>query len=151
MDTSLISAPSALAGAAIGGTMSFLGTWLVHGREVRAQWIGHDRLRRQELYKEFIEEAAKCYIDALQRDKPDVVGLVILYAKMSRMRVISSARVLAAAELVLKRIAHAYSEPQLIITSERLREMLAHESLDALRDFSEACRMEADSLQAEQI
>jgi hypothetical protein len=151
MDTSVISALSALTGAAIGGAMSFLGTWLVHGRDMRAQSIAHDRLRRQELYKEFIEEAAKCYIEALQREKPDVAGLVVLYAKMSRMRVISSPGVLAAAELVLKRIAHAYSEPELIITSERLREMLAHESLDALRDFSEACRTESDSLQAEQF
>ena len=38
----------------------------------RAQWLAQDKVRRQELYKEFIEDASKCYIDALQQDKADI-------------------------------------------------------------------------------
>ena len=67
MNASIISALSALLGAAIGGTASFLASWMTQRMQVQAQWLIQERLRRQELYKEFIEEASKCYIDALQR------------------------------------------------------------------------------------
>ena len=152
MDSSLISAVAALAGAAIGGATSFVGTWLVHRRGVRAQWVAQDTLRRQDLYKEFIEEAAKSYIDALQREKPNVASLVVLYAKMSRMRIISSAQVLAAADQVLRRIIRGYGQPSLTITNDQLQAMLEEDrSIDALRSFSEACRAEIDSLRAQQF
>ena len=94
MDTSLISAVAALAGAAAGGTGSFLGSWLGQRHHARAQWLTHDKLRRQNLYKEFIEEASRCYIHALQHHKPDILVLVVLYAKTSEMRVISSPEIL---------------------------------------------------------
>ena len=94
MDSNLISAVAALAGAAAGGTASFLGSWLGQRRETRAQWLTQDKLRRQNLYKEFIDEASKCYIDALQHHQPDILVLVGLYAKTSEMRVISSPKFL---------------------------------------------------------
>jgi hypothetical protein len=149
MDSSLLSAFAALTGAAIGGASSFLGAWSVHRKEIRAQWISRQALRRQELYKEFIEEAAKCYIDALQRAEPDVGGLVAVYARMSRMRVISSPAVLAAAEAVLKRIMTTYSLPPLTITCGKLEEMVSDGSVDLLRAFSEACRSESYSVEEE--
>jgi hypothetical protein len=77
MDSGLFSASAALVGAAIGGSMSFLGSWIVKQKEVRAQWVGQDRLRRQDLYKEFIQEASKCYADALQHQTPDIPSLVV--------------------------------------------------------------------------
>jgi hypothetical protein len=106
-----VSAGAGLVGATIGGAMSFLGSWIVHQRQIRAQWLGQDRLRRQNLYKEFIQEASKCYVHALQNEKPNVPSLVVLYGKISRMRVISSPQVLAAAEQVLRRIVDVYFKP----------------------------------------
>ncbi len=90
MDHNLISAVAALAGAAIVAAVSFLRSWLVHQGEVRAQWLAQEGLRRQDLYKEFIEEASNCYLHALQHHEPDISLLVVLYAKMSRMRVLAS-------------------------------------------------------------
>ena len=86
MDLSLVSAGAGLVGATVGGAMSLLGSWIGHQREVRAQWLGQDRLRRQNLYKEFIQEASKCYAHALQNEKPNVPSLVVLYGKISRIR-----------------------------------------------------------------
>ena len=83
MDLGLVSAGAGLVGATIGGAMSFLGSWIVHQREIRAQWLGQDRLRRQNLYKELIQEASKCYAHALQNEKPDVPLLVVLYGKIA--------------------------------------------------------------------
>jgi hypothetical protein len=148
MDSSLISAGAALGGAAIVGAMSFLGAWTAKKKEVRAQWLVQDRLRRQDLYKEFIQVASKCFVDAVQHEKPDVASLVAMYEKMSRMRVISSPQVLADAEEVLRRIIDALSEPAVTLTNDKVREMFETGSADVLRNFSESCRTEFDALGA---
>ena len=150
MDSSVISAGAAVAGAAIVGIMSFLGAWTAKQKEVRAQWLVQDRLRRQDLYKEFIQVASKCFVDALQHEKPDIASLVAIYEKTSRMRVVSSPRVLTDAEQVLRRIIDALSEPPVILTNDKVREMFETGSADVLRNFSESCRAEFDALGAEQ-
>jgi hypothetical protein len=68
VDASLISGAAALAGAATGGVMSLLASLLANQRQARAQWLAQDRSGREELYKEFIENASRCYVDALQHD-----------------------------------------------------------------------------------
>src|ERR1700752_2824947 len=123
MDATFISAAAALGGAAIGGAMSFLGSWIVQQRLVRSQWVVQDRLRRQDLYKEFIQIASKCFVDALQHEKPNIASLVEIYEKMSRMRVISSPQVLSNAEQVLRRIIDVLFEPPVILTNDKVREM----------------------------
>jgi hypothetical protein len=151
MDATVVSAIAVLAGAGIGAAVSFLKSWLVHQGEVRAQWLSQLRLRRQDIYKEFIEEASKCYIDALQHHHPDISLLVVLYAKMSRMRVIASPEVLAKAERALEQIVDTYSETDVTITSNSLRALIQRGSFDLLRDFSESCRAEFDLLRSQQV
>ena len=70
MDASVISALAALLGAGIGGLTSVLASWLNQHTQARAQWLAQDKTRRQDLYKEFIEEASRSHIDSLQNDKP---------------------------------------------------------------------------------
>jgi len=151
MDTSLISAIAGLAGAAAGGTASFLGAWLGQRRQARAQWLAQDKLRRQNVYKEFIEEASKCHIDALQHHQPDILVLVALYAKTSEMRVISSPEVLAASEHVVRRLVDTYSKADITFTDHELKALVEDGSFDLLRDFSEACRAEFEHLRANQL
>lgn len=151
MNASIISALAALAGAAIGGSMSVVASWLTQRREARTQWFTHDRLRREELYREFIEEAAKCYIDALQHDatKADIPSLVVLYSKIDRMRVLSSPQVVACAEQVARKILDTYLEPDR--SFHELRDMVNSNSLHLLQDFSNVCREEFDTLRARQF
>jgi hypothetical protein len=149
MNASIISALAALLGAAIGGLTSVLASWLTQQSQAKAQWIAQDRIRRQELYKEFIEEASKCYADALQHDKPDIPALVGIYAKMSRMRVQSSPKVVESAERIGRKILDAYLAPDKSFLE--LREMINSGSIDLLGEFSDACRMEFDSLRAQQF
>ena len=144
MDTSVVTALAALAGAAIGGLTSVLASWLTQRAQARMAQLAHYQLRRQELYKEFIEQASTLYIHALQNDKPDVSGLMGLYAEISRMRVLSSARVIDSADQIVKRIVNAYLEPNK--TVPELREMTNSGLIDPLRNFSEACRAEAERL-----
>src|SRR6201989_2103779 len=108
MNASAISALAALVGAVIGGLTSVLASWLTQYTQARVQLLTHEYARRQELYKEFIERAAKCYADALQHDEPDMPGLIELYAKMARIRVLSSPNVVEIAEDVGRNIADTY-------------------------------------------
>jgi hypothetical protein len=151
MDPTLISAAAALGGASIGGAMSFLGSWIVQRREVRARWVVQDRLRRQDLYKEFVQEASKCFANALQHEKPDITSLVVLYEKISRMRILSSPHVVADAEQVVRRIIDTLFQPPVLFTNATVREMFETGSADVLRNFSESCRAEFDALRAQQL
>jgi len=81
MDASVISALAALAGAAIGALTSGTASWMTQRTQARPQWLAQERILRQELYKQFIDEASKCYLDALQHGKADIPSLVGVYAK----------------------------------------------------------------------
>jgi hypothetical protein len=149
MNASVVSALAALLGAAIGGLTSVLATWLTQRTQVRAEWIAQERVRRQDLYKEFIDEATRCYVDALQHDEPNIESLVNLYARISRMRVQSSPDVATEADVVVRKIVDTYLGPDKSFVE--LRQMLADDSLDILGRFSAACRAEFETLRAQQL
>ena len=149
MDASIISALAALTGATVGGLTSGITNWLNHRSQVRAQWILHEKTRRQILYRDFIEEASKCYIDALQHGEADIPGLVGLYAKLSRMRTLSSKPVVHCAEDVARKILDTYLEPDKSFVE--LREMAIDGTIDLLQGFSDACRHEFDEMWAGQF
>ena len=151
MDKGLISGLAVVAGAAIGATVSFMRSWLLHRREVWEQWLSQQALRRQDLYKEFIEAASECYLDALQHHEPNVSLLVVLYAKINQMRVLASSKVLAAAENASRRIVDTYADKDLTLTDSTLRTMVRNGVLDLLHDFGEACRAEFDLLRQKQF
>jgi hypothetical protein len=146
MNASIISALAALVGATIGGLTSALASWLVTRTQARAQWLAQDIHRRQDLYKEFIEQASQCHVHALQHDKADIPTLVPLYASIARMRVLSSPEVIESAERVGRTIVDTYLQPDK--TFLQLRDMVHSGSIDLIRDFSEVCRAELDSLRA---
>src|SRR5258705_13180092 len=146
MEASII---SALTGSAVGGLTSVAANWLNQKRQIRAQWLHHEKNRRQILYRDFIEEAAKCYIDALQHDEADIPGLVGLYAKLSRMRALSSKTVVHRAEDVARKILDTYLEPDKSFVE--LREMAVDGTIDLLQGFSAACRHEFDEMWAGQF
>ena len=147
MNASIISALSALAGAAIGGLTSVAMSWLTQVIQARTQQSAHDKSLREDLYKEFIDEASKAYIDALQNDTADASSLVGLYAKISRMRVLSSAMIVERADQIVRKIVDTYLAPN--VSFPELRQLMIDGKLDALRDFSEACRAELQRLRPE--
>ena len=145
MNASVISALAALPGAAIGGLTSVLALWLTQHTQARAQWIAQDKFRREELYREFIDDVSRAYLDALQTNKADMPVLISLYAKIGRMRVISSPDVVERAQQVAQKIVDTeYLEPEKNFIE--LREMVNNRSIDLLNEFSEACRREFELL-----
>jgi hypothetical protein len=144
MNASIISALAGLIGAAIGGLTSGLAAWFAQKTQAHLQWLVHERGRRQDLYKEFIEAASRCYADALLNEKPEMPALVELYAKIGRMRLLSSPSVIASAEQIGRKINETYLEPNK--TFPEVQQMVDSNTIDILGDFSKACREEFESL-----
>ena len=148
MDSATISALAALSGAVIGGVTSFGTSWLSQQTQARVQARAHKLSQREELYKHFIEIASKAYADSLARQAANVAeitGLVNLYALVSMMRIISSTPIVESANHVVRLIADSYLSPNKTMT--QLHQMMDSDSIDALRDFSEACRDELRRLE----
>ena len=145
MDAPTISALAALGGALIGGLTSFAASWVTQQTQARAQQLEHQVTRREQLYKDFIEEASKLYADSLTHETSDVSLLVNLYALISRMRVLSSTKTVENADQVARTIVNTYLAPNK--TFFQLREMVNSGTIDLLRDFSEACREEFQALE----
>src|SRR5690349_5946631 len=98
MDTAYLTACAALAGSAVGGLTSLAASWISQQGQVRAQQRAWDKNKRQDLYREFIDEASKLHGDSLVHDEADISFVVGVYALISRMRVTSSPMVIRAAE-----------------------------------------------------
>jgi hypothetical protein len=144
MNPAYLPALAALAGSATGGLTSFASTWLTLRRQGRSTRLSRDRVRRQKLYKLFIDEASKLYADALVHDEAEVSALVRAYALISRMRVLSSPAVVEQAEAVVRMIADTYFAPNK--TFPEVRKLMASRAIDPLRAFSEECRAELQGL-----
>jgi hypothetical protein len=140
VDTAYLSAFAALAGSAIGGLTSLAASWLTQHVQFSAQQRAGNLSRREDLYKNFIEEASRLYTDAFEHDKAEVSNLVNLYALVSRMRVQSSPRIVENADKVVRVIIETYLAPNK--TFHDLEEILDHDGMDPLREFSNACREE---------
>jgi hypothetical protein len=140
MDTSVVTALAALAGATIGSVSTVIASWLAQYAQALTQRRVQNQVLRQELYKQFVEESSKLYLHALQNDHADVAALMSLYAELSRMRILSSAPVVDSADQLLRKIVNIYLEPNK--TFPELQKMVDSGLIDPLRNFSEACREE---------
>jgi hypothetical protein len=111
MDTALVSALAALDGSMIGGMTSLTASWLSKRVEFDAEQLAHDLTRREDLYKDFIEEASKWYTHAYEHESTELANLVGLYALVGRMRIISSNRIVESADQVVRIIIETYRAP----------------------------------------
>jgi hypothetical protein len=145
MDKAYISAIAALVGSIIGGLTSLATSWVTQRNQARVGELTRSKRRREKLYEQFISEASRLYIDAFGRDETQAfeqaIELVKIYSVVSQMRVLSSRRVIQAAENIVRKIVDSYAAPKK--TFADLRELLHHaDAIDPLREFGEACRAE---------
>jgi hypothetical protein len=92
------------------------------------------------LYKQFIEDASKLYVDALEHSTTEIRKLVDIYTTLNRMRVLSSPKVVAAADEALRMIIDTYAKENK--TFSGIRQSIGHGVFDPLRAFSEVCHEE---------
>lgn len=135
---------AALCGSLVGAFGSSVSTWINQRRQDRRDLLARKVSYREQLYSDFISESARVLVDALENNFKDPNKLIPAYALMSRIRLSASSEVQASADTVIKRIINAYSEPNL--TPEQIRAR-ALNGEDPLKEFSEICRVELDSMQ----
>jgi hypothetical protein len=140
MESAYVSAFAALAGTAIGGLASFATSWATQHAQTRAQRLAAEREGRAILFGKFLDEAAKLYTDALQNGRDDTSRLIGIYALTNRIRLVSSVKVVDAADTVVRIIVDEYLAPN--VTMKEMRADWIGRNVDPLRDFSDACRQE---------
>jgi hypothetical protein len=145
MDTGYLTVVAALGGAALGGFTSFATSWTTLRVQMKAQGNNSSKSRRRKLYKSFIVVASKAYADALMNDQPEVSGLIDLHALVSLMRVNSSAAIVDTAVNVVRIITETYAQPNK--SPAEIEAMIADGTVDILRPFSQACRMELEGIE----
>jgi hypothetical protein len=140
MDAAYISAFAALGGSVVGALTSFMTTWLTLNSQERANRAARETTRRENLYGQFIEEAAKLYTDALMNQPEDAKKFIGVYALASKLRLFASAEVLVKVEEVMMRLMQTYENPEQDFNW--VAKAKDPRNMDILRAFSEACRRE---------
>src|SRR6266851_7807026 len=136
----IITALAAIAGSLVGALGSAVGTWITARHQDRRDLLGKQIARREALYSDFIGESARLLVDAMQHNVSDLQKLLPVYA----LGLSSSEPVLQTAEKVIKTIVNTYPQPKL--TADQI-ESRAVNGQDPLRQFSDTCRTELESLQ----
>src|SRR5208337_1136982 len=130
MNSEYFSAFAALAGSEIGGFMMLASSWLSQKAQARAEQLAHNKARREELYKDFIGEAAQLYLDALGHNEAETAKFVKLYALIGRMRVLSSPKIVETGETVARTIIETYQAPNK--TFRDLQSIVNSDAMDPL-------------------
>ena len=142
MDISIIPALAGLTGAAIGGLTSGITSWFAQKTPSRVQLLAQDKVVREELYKEFIEAATRCYTAPTRK-----TGLSCISKPLRKDR--QNARAVNT-ESPRQRRANRTENHQYVSGAKQdvfeLREMINKNAIDILDKFGEACREEFRSL-----
>jgi hypothetical protein len=144
MNSGLIAACAAILGSFVGALGSVVGTWITQRHQDRRDLVAKTIIRREALYSDFIVESARMLVDALEHNISDPQKLIPAYALLSRIRLSSSSKVLETAEGLVRTILTTY--PLQNLTAEQIQSRAVNGE-DPLREFSDTCRMELDSLQ----
>jgi hypothetical protein len=97
MDSSIITAFSAILGTAVGGLTTFATTFINQRYAMRRDILAKDVANREQLYSEFLKEVGNLYLDSLNRTFDDTFQqalLITMYSLVGRIRMISSEAVL---------------------------------------------------------
>ena len=144
MDAAIVTAGAAVGGSIVGALGTLMSASLTQRHHDRRELLATQLARREILYSDFITESARLLVDAMESNVINPKNLIPIYALLSRIRLISSPHVLAAAEDVLKVIMETYPKPNL--TAEELRSQAIRRD-DPLKFFGEICRTELESAQ----
>ena len=147
IDPALLSAVSALVGAAIGGGGSLAAAIYTQRYQDRYQRAVREITKRESVYADFIMSASKMLLDAYitdgltpNPDQQNIIGLA------NRMRLFAPPNVIAEAEAVLKGLVEISFRPSLDLQKLTMDELSNNSGSDLLLPFSLACREDLDQL-----
>ncbi len=144
MNSAWISAFSAVVGSLVGGFTSFVTTYANQRNQYRVDFLSKQFAKRETLYSDFINEAARLTIESLDRQMEKASALVTIYALHNRIRLNASEEVIQAAQHTIENIIQSYKRPNM--TAEEIRQGAYLHIEDPLKEFGEACRNELNKL-----
>ena len=145
MDTTILSAMSAVLGSLVGGSATVATAWITQRTLNRRRLVAAEIRNRQNLYGEFINECSARALDSFEHTLDKSERLLSIYALLNRIRICASDKVLSEAERALASITEQYFSPNLSL--EQLHTLVRNGARsDPLRSFAEACRAEVRSM-----
>lgn len=142
-----ITAVAAVSGSIVGGLASFLTTYFTQRHQAHRDLMLREAAHREELYSQFIKEAANVYLDSLDKTIESPGSLVGVYSLVGRIRLVSNDTVLAAAEKVVDAVVESYHGPPTTFDDIYNMYKSGHISqFDPLKEFTEACRDERKAM-----
>jgi hypothetical protein len=144
MDSAWISAFSAVMGSLVGAFTSFVTTYANQRAQYRRDFLSKQFARRETLYSEFIDEAARLQVDSLEHQLEKPGTLVAIYALENRIRLNASQEVVQAAANTIQQIVESYGRPTM--AEEDISRGAYLEISDPVKEFGEACRKELNQL-----
>jgi len=145
MDTTILSAMSAVLGSLVGGSDTVATAYITQRTLNRRRLVAAEIRNRQNLYGEFINECSARALDSFEHTLDKSERLLSIYALLNRIRICASDKVLFAAERALASITEQYFSPNLSL--EQLHALVRDGARsDPLRSFAEACRAEVRSM-----
>jgi hypothetical protein len=142
-----ITAVAAVSGSIVGGLASFLTTYFTQRHQAHRDLLLREAAHREELYSQFIKEAANVYLDSLDKTLESPASLVGVYSLVGRIRLVSNDSVLAAAEKVVDAVVESYHGPP--TTFDDIYNMYKSgriSQFDPLKEFTKACREERKAM-----
>jgi hypothetical protein len=100
--------------------------------------------QRENLYAQFIDEAARLMADSLEQEVVKPSTLVPIYGLENRIRLNASDEVVHAARSAIREIVESYRRPKM--TEEDIRRGAFLDIQDPVQAFGEACRRELAKL-----
>ena len=141
MDAAVISALAAVMGSIAGSSASIVTTWIAQRNQTVRDRAKREVYKRELLYSEFVTEVARLSADAVDHSLERPETLANVFALLGRIRFISSALVVEAAEQATRHIVDLYNAPN-ASSADQIYRMICDTSPDLLKTFSEACRVE---------
>ena len=136
-----ISALAAIFGSLTGALGSSFSAWIGQRHQDRRDLLEKKISQREQSYSDFIGETARATLDAIQNNFQDPNKLISVYSILDRIRLSSSSTAVESAEIVVTTILKTYSN----LTAQEIQSRAAKGD-DPLRDFSNICRHELESL-----
>ncbi len=130
-------------GSVVGAAASLTTTWLAQRYSTKQERVRERARQRENLYGEFIAEAAQLQVDAFGHQLDSAKAVVRIAALLNRVRLVSSKEVAVAAQECVDNIIEAYFAPDMSL--EELFKNQPWRERDPIRVFSEACRREMDA------
>ena len=145
VDSSIVSALSAVFGSIVGASATIATTWFTQRAQNQREYVQTEVRKREQLYADFIAECSKLALDSVDHTLDNPEKLINIYALHNRIRLISSDAIDRAADQAIERIVAQYFKPNL--TKDELRSLALSHGYDPLRPFSDACREELRAMQ----